>query len=221
MPALPVVVLCSGRGSNLQALIDAVASGALAADIRAVVSDKRECAALTRAQRAGIATRALDPAAYPDRASCDDALFAAVAGFAPALVVFAGFMRIVDPAAMRRWHGRAINIHPSLLPKYPGLHTHQRALDAGDTLHGASVHFVSAELDGGPVIAQAELSILKTDDAPTLAARLLPLEHRLLVAAVKLIAQGQIALDGNRVIYQGRPLHAPLLLGQDDHLHPR
>jgi phosphoribosylglycinamide formyltransferase-1 len=209
---LSIVVLCSGRGSNLQALIDAQQSGALPLDIRAVVSDKSQCHALERAQRAGIPTHVLQPRDYADRISFDEALFATVARCDPQLVVFAGYMRIVDPAAMRTWLGRMINIHPSLLPKYPGLRTHQRALDAGDSEHGASVHFVTAELDGGPVIAQAMLQVADADNAATLAARLLPIEHRLLVAAVGLIATGRIRLGVAGVELDERVIAAPLQL---------
>lgn len=212
MSRFSLVVLCSGRGSNLQALIDASKSGALPAEIAAVCSDKPDCAALTRAQEAGIAARALRPRAFADRAAFDRALFDTVAEFNPDLVVLAGYMRIIDPTVVGQWHGRMINIHPSLLPKYPGLRTHERAIEAGDAEHGSSVHFVTAELDGGPVIAQAVLPIVAGDTADSLAARLLPLEHHLLVAATRAIACGEIALDGDRITLGGKPLAAPLRL---------
>lgn len=209
---LPIVVLCSGRGSNLQALIDSAKAGALPIAIRAVVSDRPNCFALERAAAAGIATKALRARDYADRTSFDRALFAEVARFEPRLVVLAGYMRVIDAAVVAAWHGRMINIHPSLLPKYPGLHTHANALNAGDAVHGSSVHYVTAELDGGPVIAQAELPTEPGDDADKLAERLLPLEHRLLVASVALIATGAIELVDNRVCYRGEPLATPLLL---------
>jgi phosphoribosylglycinamide formyltransferase-1 len=205
-----VVVLASGRGSNLGALIEAAQAPDARFGIVLVAGDRPEAQALRIAEAAGIATLALDPRGYPDRASFDADLFTRVAEHAPELVVLAGFMRILDPAALAPWVGRVINIHPSLLPKYRGLRTHERAIGAGDAVHGASVHFVTPELDGGPVIAQADLPIERGDTPATLAARLLPLEHRLLAATVDLIAQGRVALDGDRVRFDGEPLAAPL-----------
>lgn len=213
-----LVVLCSGRGSNLQALIDAAKTDALPVDILAVCSDKPDCLALDRARDAGIATRALRPRDFATRVDFDRALFADVAGFQPDLVVLAGYMRIIDPAVVDAWHGRMINIHPSLLPKYPGLHTHQRAIEAGDAEHGSSVHFVTGELDGGPVIAQAVLPIVPNDTADALASRLLPLEHHLLLAATRAIAGGEIVLHDEGVLRAGRALVAPLRLTSDGEL---
>ncbi|HVV97286.1 MAG TPA: phosphoribosylglycinamide formyltransferase [Rhodanobacteraceae bacterium] len=209
-----VAVLASGRGTNLEALIEAARGGA-PFEIMLVASDRADCEALRRAERAGIQTLALDPRGYADRARFDADLFARIAAHAPDLVVLAGFMRILDPAALAPWVGRAINIHPSLLPKHRGLRTHARALESGDAMHGASVHFVTSELDGGPVIAQVEISVRADDTAARLAHRLLPLEHRLLVACVGEIASGRIALDGDRVLRDGRVLNAPLGLGDD------
>lgn len=189
-----IAVLASGRGSNLKALIDAQRSGRLNAEIVVVASDKRRAGALQIAADAGIKTIALSPRDFDSRVAFDLALFARVAEYQPDLIVLAGYMRIVDRAALVAWPDRIINIHPSLLPKYPGLDTHQRAIDAGGTEHGASVHYVTAELDGGPVIAQTRLSIHSSDTPETLAARLLPLEHELLVSAVvKLAASHQNA----------------------------
>jgi phosphoribosylglycinamide formyltransferase 1 len=219
--SLSVVVLCSGRGSNLQALIDAQANGTLAIAIRAVVSDKPDCHALERARGEGIEAIALRARNFGDRASFDQALFGAIAKLDPQLLVCAGYMRIIDADVVRQWHGRMINIHPSLLPKYAGLHTHQRALDADDSEHGASVHFVTAELDGGPLIAQAALPVRAEDSAATLAARLLPLEHRLLCASVGAFACGEIALTDNRVVYRGEVLRAPLKLSARGQLSAR
>ena len=212
--AVRVVVLASGRGSNLGALIAAQRAGA-PFEIVLVAGDKPEAQALRLAEDAGIETLALDPRGYADRASYDADLFARIAGHAPDLVVLAGFMRILDPGVLAPWIGRTINIHPSLLPKHRGLRTHERALAAGDATHGASVHFVTSELDGGPVIAQAELPIRPGDSAASLASRLLPLEHRLLAATVDLIAAERVALDGDRVRLDGQPLPAPLRLHGD------
>jgi phosphoribosylglycinamide formyltransferase-1 len=209
-----VAVLASGRGTNLEALIEA-ARGSAPFEITLVASDRADCEALRRAERAGIQTLALDPRGYADRARFDADLFARIAAHAPDLVVLAGFMRILDPAALAPWVGRAINIHPSLLPKHRGLRTHARALESGDAMHGASVHFVTSELDGGPVIAQVEIPVRADDTAATLAHRLLPLEHRLLVASVGEIASGRMVLDGDRVLRDGHGLSAPLRLSDD------
>jgi len=217
-PAFRLAVLASGRGSNLQALIDARRAGGLPADIVLVASDKAFAPALQRAEEAGIATLALDPKDYATRAAFDEALFARVAEHRPDLVVLAGFMRILDAAALAPWVGRMINIHPSLLPKYRGLHTHRRALEAGDALHGSSVHYVTAELDGGPVVAQAEIPVRPDDTPDTLAGRLLGEEHRLLVACVARIAEGHIALAESTVLHDGRPLAVPLRLQGDGQL---
>jgi phosphoribosylglycinamide formyltransferase 1 len=210
--ALRVAVLASGRGSNLGALIDARREAKTPFEIVLVAGDKPQAQALRIAEHAGIETLALDPCTYADRASFDAELFARIAGHEPDLVVLAGFMRILDPGVLAPWVGRTINIHPSLLPKYRGLRTHARAIENGDTTHGASVHFVTSELDGGPVIAQAELPIEADDTTATLAARLLPLEHRLLVASVELFATGRVALDGDRVRLDGQSLAIPLRL---------
>ena len=205
-----IAVLASGRGSNLAALLAARDRGELPVEFVLVASDKADAGALTLAGAAGVPTLALSPSDYADRASFDHALFERVAGTKPDLLVLAGFMRIIDGAALTPWAGRMINIHPSLLPKYRGLHTHRRALAAGDTEHGASVHFVTAELDGGPVIAQARMPIEPGDDEQRLAERLLALEHRLLPAVVADIAAGRIALRDGRVCLDGQALAAPL-----------
>lgn len=218
---LRIVVLASGRGSNFAALHAAQRRGELALDIRALLCDRVTAPALAIARDAGIDAIALRPRDHADRAAFDQALFARVADPNPDLVVLAGYMRLIDAAVVDAWRGRMINIHPSLLPQYPGLYTHQRALDAGDVMHGASVHFVTAELDGGPVIAQSQLPILAGDSARSLAARLLPLEHRLLVATIKLLAQGKIALQGNRVACDGEVLATPLLLDESGSLKQR
>jgi len=207
-----VVVLASGRGSNLGALIAAQREPDARFEIVLVAGDKPEAQALRIAEGAGIATIALDPRGYTDRTSFDADLLARVAANAPDLIVLAGFMRILDPGVLAPWVGRVINIHPSLLPKYRGLKTHARAIEAGDAVHGASVHFVTPELDGGPVIAQVEMTIEAGDTPATLAARLLPLEHRLLVATVDLVAERRVLLDGDGVRFDGAPLSGPLRL---------
>jgi phosphoribosylglycinamide formyltransferase 1 len=218
---LRIAVLASGRGTNLGALIDARRDGKLAIDIVLVASDKADATALRLAEDDGMATLALDPRGYANRAAFDADLFARIAAAEPDLVVLAGFMRILNPGVLAPWIGRAINIHPSLLPKHRGLRTHARALADGDAVHGASVHFVTAELDGGPVASHVEVPIEAGDTAESLAARLLPLEHRLLVATVALIADGRLALDGERVVLDGRALAAPLKLQSDGSLATR
>ena len=211
---LPLVVLISGSGSNLQAIIDG-ASRDLPVDIRAVVSNRADAYGLERAGHAGIETRVLDHRKFPDRESYDRSLADLVESFEPALVVLAGFMRILTPEFVRRFQGRMINIHPSLLPKYRGLHTHQRALDAGESMHGASVHFVTEELDGGPVVLQARVPVLSGDDADTLAARVLKKEHIIYPTVVRWIAEGKIRMRDGRIFKDGRELEAPAILGED------
>jgi len=208
---LPLVVLISGSGSNLQAIIDGALQD-LPADIRAVISNRADAYGLERAGRAGIETRVLDHRKFPDRESYDRSLADLVESHEPALVVLAGFMRILTPEFVRRFQGRMINIHPSLLPKYRGLHTHQRALDAGDSVHGASVHFVTEELDGGPVILQARVPVLSGDDADILAARVLKKEHVIYPTVVRWIAEGKVCMRDGRIFKGGRELEAPEIL---------
>lgn len=216
MSATPakVAVLASGRGSNLTALLDARARGELPVEFVLVGSDRADARALRLAEAANIPTLALDPRGYPDRRSFDLDLFDRVAASGAELLVLAGFMRIIDGEALRPWVGRIINVHPSLLPKYRGLHTHRRALEAGDSEHGVSVHFVTAELDGGPVIAQARLPIESGDDEQRLADRLLPLEHRLLPAVLAVLANQRLQWQAGAPRYDGRALSEPLNLGE-------
>lgn len=181
-------MLASGRGSNLKALLDACRDGRLAAGIVAVFSDRADAGALAIARDAGIPAIHLAPKAFADRQAYDEALFSAVDNTRPDLIVLAGFMRILSPGVVAARAGRIVNIHPSLLPKYPGLHTHRRAIAAGDAEHGATVHWVIPDLDAGPPIAQVRLPILPGDTPETLAGRLLPLEHALLVETVAGIA---------------------------------
>lgn len=207
--ALRVVVLISGGGTNLQALIDDAAD-APSVDISAVISNQADAYGLQRAERAGIATRVIEHNAYPDRESFDTALIEQIDQLRPSLVVLAGFMRILTAGFVRHYHGRLLNIHPSLLPKYRGLHTHQRAIEAGEREHGASVHFVTEELDGGPLIIQARVPVEPGDDADTLAARVLEQEHRIYPLAVRWFAAGRLRLRDDRVEFDGRALDEPL-----------
>jgi phosphoribosylglycinamide formyltransferase 1 len=212
-PILKVAVLASGRGSNLAALIAARDTGTLPVEFVLVGSDKASAGALRLAETAGIPTLALNPKDYPDRPSFDRALFARVAASGAELLVLAGFMRVIDAAVVAGWEGRAINIHPSLLPKYPGLHTHRRCLEAGDAEHGASVHYVTAELDGGPVVAQARIPVGTADTEASLVERLLAEEHKLLPAVVGAIASGRLRWSG-AAVFDGRPVTTPLTLAQ-------
>ena len=207
-----IAVLASGRGSNLQALIDAVATGTLAAELVGVFSDRPQALALARARDAGVFARARDAGGYASRLEFDDALFADVATVEPDFVVCAGYLRLLGAHVVEAWHGRMVNIHPSLLPAFKGLRTHARALAEGAREHGASVHFVTADLDGGPLIAQARVPVLAGDDAGALAARVLAREHPLLVATLGLLCAGRIALHEHRVHLDGVPLAAPLQL---------
>lgn len=207
-PSCRVVVLISGTGSNLQAIIDAASSGDAATDIVAVGSNRPQAAGLERAQRAGIATFALDHRTFPDRETFDQELAAHIDPYRPDLLVLAGFMRILSPGFVRRYRGRLLNIHPSLLPKYPGLQTHQRAIEAGDTEAGATVHFVTEELDGGPPVIQGRVVILPGDTPDRLAARVLEVEHRIYPRAVRWFASGRLALRDNRATLDGRTLPA-------------
>jgi len=206
---LRVAVLLSGRGSNLLALIKA-SQRDLPIALVGAFSNKADAPGLGLAAAAGIPTQVFEPRLYPDRAEFEQALFAAVAASGAELLVLAGFMRVLGAASVEQWRGRLINIHPSLLPKYQGLHTHERAIQAGDSEHGASVHFVTPVLDGGPVLMQVRVPIEPGDTADSLAARLLPEEHRLLVAAVRLFAQRRVRLDDGRIFVDGVELVEPL-----------
>lgn len=210
-PLCPIslVVLISGRGSNLQAIIDAIQSGELPARISAVISNCAGAYGLERAHRAGIPTEVLDHRSFRSRRDFDQALAALIDRYSPDLIVLAGFMRILTPEFVQRYLGRMLNIHPSLLPAFPGLHTHERALEAAVTEHGASVHFVTEQIDGGPVIIQAIVPVLPGDDAETLAERVLALEHRIYPLAIRWLAEGRLRLAGDTVWLDGRPLSEP------------
>ena len=212
---LRITVLVSGSGSNLQALIDARAAGRLDMDIVHVISNVATARGLQRARDAGIHSSVLEHGAFAERGEFDAALANLAAEGAPDLVVLAGFMRIIGPPMLNPFRGHMINLHPSLLPRYRGTDTYQRALDAGDREHGASIHFVTEELDGGPVIAQVRIPILPGDDAATLAARLGPTEHRLVVATVGLFAGHRVECVDSGVAVDGETLARPLRLRDD------
>ena len=219
MADFPIVVLASGRGSNLRALLEAEQADRLGgARVVALGTDKPRCDAAEIAVGAGRKLVALKPADYATRPEFDLALLDAVLAQGPALIVCAGFMRILCDAAVARAGGRMINIHPSLLPKYPGLRTHERALEAGDAEHGASVHQVIADVDAGQVIAQARVPVLPGDDVAALAARVLAREHPLLVAVVRAFAEGKLTAGPSGVAWRGIPLHAPLSLDDQGRL---
>ncbi len=218
MPALRLAVLASGAGTNLQALIDAIATGALDADIVGVFSDRPKSLALQRARDAGLPATALSPKSFDSRAAFDAAFFAAVDEAQADLIVCAGYMRLISAAEVEVRPGRMINLHPSLLPAFKGLHTHQQALDACVVEHGASVHVVTADLDGGPVIAQARVPVRPGDDADILAARVREVEHPLLVEVVRLIGEGRLSLRDGPIHLNGASLHTPLQLGANRRL---
>ena len=216
--ALRIAILASGAGTNLQALIDAIASGGLEAEIVGVFSDRPKSQALERARDAGVPATALSPKSYDSRTTFDAAFFAAVDEAQADLIVCAGYMRLISAAEVEARPGRMINLHPSLLPAFKGLHTHQQALDAGVAEHGASVHVVTADLDGGPVIAQARVPVLPGDDAAALAARVREVEHPLLVEVVRLMGKGRLSLRDGRIHLNGETLHTPLQLGANRRL---
>jgi phosphoribosylglycinamide formyltransferase-1 len=202
---LPIVVLISGSGSNLQAIIDAVQAG-LPAEIRAVISNKAEAYGLERARLAGIPTHVLNHRDYADRESYDAALAQLIDDSKAELVVLAGFMRILSAGFVRRYEGRLLNIHPSLLPRHRGLDTHARALAAGDDEHGATVHFVSPELDAGPIILQARVPVEPGDSPESLAARVLQQEHRIYPQAIRWFAEGRLRLEHGRALLDNQPI---------------
>ncbi len=211
---LRVAALLSGRGSNLGALI-AASQRDLPISLVGAFSNKADAAGLGLAAAAGIPTFVFEPRAYVDKAAFEEALFDAVVRSGAELIVLAGFMRVIGAQSVEQWRGRLINIHPSLLPKYQGLHTHERAIQAGDAEHGASVHFVTPVLDGGPVLMQVRVPIRVDDTPDRLAARLLPQEHRLLVASVRLFAERRVRLIGDQIEVDGEQLTEPLRIPAD------
>lgn len=194
-----IVILISGRGSNMQSLLDAAADGTLPVRVAAVLSNRPDAKGLEIAAARGIPTRVIDHKQYDGREAFDATMAEAIDAFAPDLVVLAGFMRILSDAFVGHYAGRLINIHPSLLPAFTGLHTHQRALDEGVRIHGCTVHFVTPALDHGPIIVQAAVPVLDGDDATRLAARVLAQEHRIYPQAVRWFAEGRLRLVDGRV----------------------
>jgi phosphoribosylglycinamide formyltransferase-1 len=218
--ALKTTVLISGTGSNLQALIDARQSGRLDIDINHVISNVADAKGLTRAENAGIRTSILEHGVFSNRDDFDRALALLIAAGDPDLVVLAGFMRIIGPEILEPFRGRMINLHPSLLPLYRGTDTYRRAIDAGDSKHGASIHFVTEELDGGPVISQVVIPIEANDDPNSLAAKLSPMEHRLVIATVEFFAGHRVECSEGPILVDGEKLTAPLQLQADGQLQP-
>ncbi len=205
---MKLAVLISGSGSNLQAFIDACADGELAAEVAVVLSNKPDVQGLARAAEAGIPTEVVEHGHYDSREAFDTAMVAALAPYSPDLVILAGFMRILTPVFISAFSGRLLNIHPSLLPKYPGLHTHQRALEAGDDHTGATVHFVTEELDGGPPILFAKVSIENGDTAADLAGRVQQREHVIYPLAARWFVEKRLALSERGAVLDGETLPA-------------
>jgi phosphoribosylglycinamide formyltransferase 1 len=212
-----IVILISGRGSNMEALLAAVFAGSLPVRVAGVLSNRPNAGGLATASALGVPTCVVDHQAFASREAFDQALAQAIDGFAPDLVVLAGFMRILSDGFVQHYAGRLMNIHPSLLPSFTGLHTHQRALAEGIRIHGCTVHFVTPALDHGPVIVQAAVPVLDTDDEASLAARVLAQEHRIYPLAVRWFAEDRLRLHEGRVLIDAvqeasRALIAPLLL---------
>ncbi|WP_130099697.1 phosphoribosylglycinamide formyltransferase [Siccibacter turicensis] len=210
-----IVVLISGNGSNLQAIIDACESGKIAGTLRAVFSNKADAFGLQRARDAGIPAHALSAGQFATREAFDRELMQEINAYAPDLVVLAGYMRILSPAFVAHYTGRLINIHPSLLPKYPGLHTHRQVLENGDAEHGTSVHFVTDELDGGPVILQATVPVFDGDDEADITARVQAQEHAIYPLVVSWFADGRLKMQDNAAWLDGQKL-APLGHASDE-----
>ncbi|MGD8515059.1 MAG: phosphoribosylglycinamide formyltransferase [Granulosicoccaceae bacterium] len=205
-PPLPVVILISGSGTNLQAIIDAWQADELPVEIRAVISNRPGVQGLQRAMQAGIETVVVDHTQFEGRAAFDQALQQTIDSYAPQLVILAGFMRILTHDFVEHYAGRMLNIHPALLPDFPGLNTHERALQAGVEEHGASVHFVTTEVDGGPIIIQGRVPVEQGDTPDSLAARVLQQEHRIYPEAIRLYAEGRIRMHNNQVLLDGKAL---------------
>src|SRR5690554_1368099 len=211
-PLPTIVVLASGSGTNLQALIDASRERDFPGEILAVGCNRPGAFALERAAQANLKTFVLDHTNYGSREEFDGALLARLREFNPDLIVLAGFMRILTSDFVRAFRGRILNVHPSLLPAYTGLNTHQRVLDAGEAVHGVSIHFVTEELDGGPVIAQAEIRVQAGDTAETLSERVQQQEHQLYPIVVRWFCEGRVQLAAEGVLFDGQRLEQPLRL---------
>ncbi|WP_159566955.1 phosphoribosylglycinamide formyltransferase [Budvicia diplopodorum] len=203
-----IIVLISGSGSNLQAIIDACQSGAIEGSIRAVFSNVPQAYGLTRARQAGIETEVVEPKNFADRTAYDLALAERIDGYQPDLIVLAGYMRILSPAFVSRYRSKLLNIHPSLLPKYPGLHTHTQALANGDSEHGTTVHFVTEELDGGPVILQARVPLATGDTEASVIGKVQVQEHRIYPLVIRWFVEGRLAMRDAKAWMDGVELPA-------------
>lgn len=210
-----IVVLVSGSGSNLQALIEATRERDFPGQIVAVGCNRPDAYGLERARLAGIETFTVDHTKFDSRQSFDTALKAEIERRSPDVLVLAGFMRILTEDFVRAFHGIMLNIHPSLLPKYTGLNTHQRAIDAGDEKHGVSIHFVTEDLDGGPIIAQAEVPVSRDDTAESLTRKVQQKEHILYPIVLRWFCEGRLQLEGDKVCFDGNPIPAPMVLPAD------
>ena len=208
-------ILISGSGTNLQSFIDGVAARELALDLSVVFSNKPDAYGLVRAERAGIPTACIEHGDYPDRGSFDHAVIEELDRWSPELLILAGFMRILSPAFVNHYEGRILNIHPALLPKYPGLNTHQRVLDAGDELHGSTVHFVTEELDGGPRILQGRLRVDPSESAEELQYRVQAVEHQIYPEAAGLVGSGRVQFRDGRAWIDGVIADEPLVRTYD------
>ncbi len=206
-----LVVLISGTGSNLQAIIDAINNKQLDAEIKAVISNQASASGLDHAARENITTHVIEHKSYPSREKFDQAMIQVIDAARADLVVLAGFMRILSKPFIDHYQHRLLNIHPSLLPKYKGLNTHQQVINNHDTIHGASVHYVSHELDSGPIVIQAEIPVLASDTAETLATRVLIEEHKIYPVAIKLHTLNRISFDNDQLLYDNQVLTQPLL----------
>lgn len=207
-----IVVLISGSGTNLQAILDACRQGRIAGKVRGVLSNKPDAYGLERARQAGIPVAVVSPQEYPDKMAFEKVMMNRIDGWQPDVVVLAGFMRILSPDFVQHFEGRLLNIHPSLLPLYKGLNTHNRVLAAGDRLHGCSVHYVNAELDGGPVIAQAVIRVLPNDNEQSLSERVHKQEHRLYPLVLSWMASGRLAWRNGGPVLDGLTVSQPLQL---------
>ena len=211
-----IVILISGRGSNMESLLETVTAGSLPVRLAAVISNRPEAKGLEAAAAKGITTRIVDHRQFDSREVFDSALASVIDEFAPDLVLLAGFMRILSDDFVRYYAGRLINIHPSLLPSFPGLHTHRRALAEGVKIHGCTVHFVTPELDHGPIIAQAAVPVLDDDDEVSLAARVLAQEHQVYPLVVRWFADGLLRVIEGRVIFDGTQAASGVLISPQE-----
>ena len=210
-PALPLVVLISGSGSNLQAIIDAIKARQLNAEIRAVISNRADAFGLQRAEKAGITTHVIDHKEHPDRDSFDQTLMQIIDSHQPALVILAGFMRILTENFVNHYQDRLINIHPSLLPEFRGLNTHQRVLETGSDKHGVSIHYVTNELDSGPLVIQAMINVDAADTADSLADKIHQQEHIIYPMTIQWLAEERLQCKNNQLFFDHHALTSPLI----------